>query len=265
MKTFHLIWRYQNKSILLWFLVFVLPVIFLVIMTQLASLMNSQVAGKAAFIVLPGIILSIGPTIGLINLAITIAELRVTKFYKHLAVLMVNVKDFIVSLILYNLLISIISSMWIMGFGFLVYNSQINFSWINWFYVFIAVVLNSILACLIGFCLGIAFNNFKVTVLLAGIIFLLAVFLSGLYLPLLVIKASHYLKYFSYCLPFTYPMGVMILGWYNFVPLYNHHPIVDQGTYNLFDSLTVPLVISCSWILVFALIIYLISKVKKWI
>ncbi|AHF57525.1 ABC transporter permease [Spiroplasma eriocheiris] len=254
---FKLIWKFQSKSWISGALIFIVPVIFLFISVETANTLNSG-SSNGPYLALPGVILAISPLIGLINLGITISEIRNTTFYKHLKISTINLPILFGSLIIYNLFVTIIGTLWIMLVGFSVYHSYLHaFKWINWPLFSLAIIISTILACSLGLLLGIVINNFKWSIIIALVIFLLSIFLSGLYLPLIILKNNLFLTIISYCLPFTYPMGILLVSWYYSPPVIpvTGQPLVKASDYSIFSNLTIPLIISLVLIGIILLVI----------
>lgn len=239
-----LLFKYQIKSWFSFLLCFILPFIFLIFSVAFSNTIYQPSSSNGAFLALPGIIISIGPTIGILNLTLILTDFKQTLFFKRLKSMPLKMSEFFYSVIFYHLLIILIISTELLGFSAAIFHTKIHFDWINWAWLFFTIIINSITSCLIGFIFNIYIEDFKINLITAIIFFLLTVFLSGCYLPLYVIRSSSILKYLALIIPGTYASSLMIYSWYHFTPTYNGRELVSYKDYGIFANYLTPLIIS---------------------
>lgn len=242
--TLKLLFKYQIKSWVSFLLCFILPFIFMFFCVAFAKTIQQPNSSNGAFLALPGIIISIGPTIGILNLTLILSDFKQTLFIKRLKVLPLKMTEFFYSVLLYHLIVILIISTSLIAFSSIIYYQEINFKWINWPWLFITIIINSITSCLIGFSFNQYINDFKINLAVAMTFFLLTMFLSGCYLPLYVIKSNKLLKYLALILPGTYATSLIIYSWYFFTPTYNGRELVSYKDYGIFNNYLIPLIIS---------------------
>lgn len=239
-----LLFKYQVKSWFSFLLCFILPFIFLIFCVAFSNTIQQPISSNGAFLALPGVIISIGPTIGILNLTLILTDFKQTLFFKRLKSMPLKMSEFFYSLVFYHLLIILIISAQLLGFSAAIYHKQIHFDWINWAWLFVTIIINGITSCLIGFIFNIFIEDFKINLIIAIAFFLLTVFLSGCYLPLFVIRTSAILKYLALIIPGTYASSLMIYSWYHFTPTYNGKELISYKDYGIFTNYLIPLIIS---------------------
>lgn len=257
-----LLFKYQIKSWFSFLLCFILPFIFMFLCIAFANTIQQPNSSNGTFLALPGIIISIGPTIGILNLTLVLSDFKQSLFFKRLRSMPIKMLEFFYSIVLYHLIIILVESGLLIGFSSLIYYQEINFNWINWPWIFLTIVINSITSCLIGFLLNQWINDFKINLAIAVTFFLVTMFLSGCYLPLYSIKSSNILKYCALILPGTYASSLMIYGWYSFTPKYNGRELVSYKDYGIFNNYLIPLIIALIIMIVLFNLVFFQKQLK---
>ena len=106
-SIFILLFHYVRKSFQSIFLGFFLPLILLVILVPIIKSFNAD----AERVVLPGLIMSVGPILGIVSLAMTYADFRHSIIIKRIGATPLKPYTFIGSLFIFYVFLIIVGSM----------------------------------------------------------------------------------------------------------------------------------------------------------
>ncbi|ABC01827.1 ABC transporter permease [Mycoplasma capricolum] len=162
---------------------------------------------------IPGIIASACPVVGIVSLSISFSDLKQTIIYKRIAVLPLKPWVFIISVISFFTILTWLSAIWVFIFSLIFWHSQINLTNIHTGYIILGVVFLSIICSSIGVIIGSLTKDYKIANAFSMMFYLLPAFLSGMYLPIKIIIGSNILKIVSLCLPYTYPVTIINYAW----------------------------------------------------
>ncbi|WFQ95134.1 ABC transporter permease [Mycoplasma feriruminatoris] len=202
---YSLLFNYWKKSFHNIFFSFIFPCMFLAILSKVPSFKVSDL--------IPGIIASACPVVGIISLSISFSDLKETVIYKRIAVLPLKPWIFIISIISFFTFLTWLSAIWVFIFSLIFWHSQINLNQINFGYIILGVIFLSIICSSIGVMIGSLAKDYKIANAFSMLFYLLPAFLSGMYLPIKIIISSNVLKIISLCLPYTYPVSIINYGW----------------------------------------------------
>lgn len=246
-SMFRLLFNYWKKSFHSIFFGFVFPIIML---TILVAVLNQK---NAANQILPGLVMSASPVLGIVTLAMTYCDFKQSIIIKRIGATPLKSWIFIVSILLFHVILIFVGSFWILGIGAAFYHSQINFGTINWGYVILSILLSSIMCSAIGIMVGIMAPDFKIANAISLLLYLPTSFLSGQYIPTVAIKNQSVLVIIAKILPFSYPVSIMNRGWNQYGPA----DTLAQAS--LFNNYWIPVVVSLAWIVVLvsgAIVVY---------
>ncbi|WP_308150070.1 hypothetical protein [Spiroplasma sp. AdecLV25b] len=262
LATLKLLFYYQFKSWISVITCLGLPLILMIIVISFANTIQQPNSSNGPFLALPGIIIAIGPIIGILNLTLVLTDFKQSLFFKRLKAMPLKMIDFLYGVIIYQLLIIFTVTIMTMTVAISIYYQQINFAWINWPILSTVLIFNGILSCCTGFLINQYINDFKINLIVAITYFLLTLFLGGCFLPLYVIKNSIILKIMSLLIPTTYLTCLVIYSWYFFTPHYHGHELVSFKDYNLFNNYQIPMIIVVVMTILLLIIIILKEKIK---
>ncbi|EXU60489.1 ABC transporter permease [Mycoplasma mycoides] len=202
---YNLLFNYWKKSFHNIFFSFVFPCMFLAILSKVPSFNIDDL--------IPGIIASACPVVGIISLSISFSDLKQTIIYKRITVLPLKPWIFIISIISFFTILTWLSAIWIFIFALIFWHSQINLVNIHAGFIILGVIFLSIICSSIGVIIGSLAKDYKIANAFSMLFYLPPAFLSGMYLPIKVIIGSNVLKIISLFLPYTYPVTIINYGW----------------------------------------------------
>lgn len=233
---------YLKKSFHSIFFGFVFPIIMLTILVAVMS--KSMDNTPVAEIVLPGLVMSAPPVLGIVTLAMTYSDFKQSIIIKRIGATPLKPWQFITSILIFHVVLIFVGSFWIMGIGAALYHSQINWAVINWGYVTLSILLSAIMCSTVGIMIGIMAPDFKVANAISLLLYLPTSFLSGQYIPFSIIKGQAVLEIIAKIIPFSYPVSIMNRGW-------NHSAfniVLENAA--LFNNYWLPILVSCGWIII---------------
>jgi len=253
LAMFNLLFGYWKKSFHSIFFGFVFPIILLAILVAVMGVNTNN----PAQVLLPGIIMSSSPVLGIVTLAMTYSDFKQSIIIKRIGATPLRSWEFIVSILIFHVILIFVGSFWILGIGTALYHSQIVFSYINWGYYLLAILLSAVMCSAIGIMIGMLAPDFKVANAFALLLYLPSSFLSGQYMPYSAIKNQTTLVIIAKILPFSYPVSIMNRGWNNYAPT----SILTEAA--LFNNYWVPVLVSLIWIFALVTGTILIYKYRR--
>lgn len=246
LAMFQLLFGYFKKSFHSIFFGFVFPIIMLTILVAVLTPSNPS----AAQTVLPGLVMSASPVLGIVTLSMTYSDFKQSIIIKRIGATPLKPWQFISSILIFHVILIFIASFWTLAIGAAFYHSQIDWATINWGYVILAILLSAVMCSAVGIMVGILAPDFKVANAFALLLYLPTSFLSGQYIPYVAIKGQAVLVIIAKIIPFSYPVSIMNRGWNHYAQGNN---LADAA---LFNNYWLPLLVSLVWIsgLIFAAI-----------
>ncbi len=238
LAMFQLLVGYFKKSFHSIFFGFIFPIIMLTILVAVLAPSNPN----AAQTVLPGLVMSASPVLGIVTLSMTYSDFKQSIIIKRIGATPLRPWQFISSILIFHVILIFIGSFWTLGIGGALYHSQINWATINWGFVILAILLLSIMCSAIGIIVGILASDFKVANAFALLLYLPTSFLSGQYIPYMAIKGQPVLVIIAKIIPFSYPVSIMNRGWNNYAAL---NDLINAA---LFNNYWLPILVSLIWI-----------------
>lgn len=238
LAMFKLLFGYLKKSFHSIFFGFVFPIIML---TILVAVLGANTP-NAANTVLPGLVMSASPVLGIVTLAMTYSDFKQSIIIKRIGATPLRPWEFISSILFFHVILIFVGSFWTLGIGAVLYHSQINWDVINWGYVLLSILLSSLMCSAVGVMIGILAPDFKVANAFSLLLYLPTSFLSGQYIPYRGISSQPVLVVIAKIIPFSYPVSIMNRGWNNYADSNN---LVQSA---LFNNYWVPILVSCVWI-----------------
>lgn len=236
LAVFQLLFGYFKKSFHSIFFGFIFPIIMLII---LVAVLNNA---NAAQTILPGLVMSASPVLGIVTLSMTYSDFKQSIIIKRIGATPLRPWQFISSILIFHVILIFIGSFWTLAIGAALYHSQINWGIINWGFVILAILLLSIMCSAIGIMVGILASDFKVANAFALLLYLPTSFLSGQYIPYMAIKGQPVLVIIAKIIPFSYPVSIMNRGWNNYAA---PNDLIDVA---LFNNYWLPILVSLIWI-----------------
>lgn len=236
LAMFQLLFGYFKKSFHSIFFGFIFPIIML---TILVAVLNNR---NAAQTVLPGLVMSTSPVLGIVTLSMTYSDFKQSIIIKRIGATPLRPWQFISSILIFHVILIFIGSFWTLGIGAALYHSQINWGIINWGFIILAILLLSIMCSAIGIMVGILASDFKVANAFALLLYLPTSFLSGQYIPYMAIKGQPVLVIIAKIIPFSYPVSIMNRGWSNYAA---PNDLINAA---LFNNYWLPILVSLIWI-----------------
>lgn len=234
-----LLFSYFKKSFHSIFFGFVFPIIMLAILVAVLTTPDNH---NPAQKILPGLIMSASPVLGIVTLSMTYSDFKQSIIIKRIGATPLKPWQFISSILVFHVILIFIGSFWILTIGAALYHQQINWGIINWGYMLLAILLSSIMCSSVGIMVGILAPDFKVANAFALLLYLPTSFLSGQYIPYAAIKGQPVLVIIAKIIPFSYPVSIMNRGW-------NHYAATsDLANVALFANYWLPVLISLIWI-----------------
>lgn len=250
---FRLLFNYWKKSFHSIFFGFVFPIIMLTILIAVLSISDKNAANN----VLPGLVMSASPVVGIVTLAMTYCDFKQSIIIKRIGSTPLKSWIFILSILLFHVILIFVGSFWILGIGAALYHSQINFTAINWGYVILAILLSATICSAIGTMVGIMASDFKIANAISLLLYLPTSFLSGQYIPISLIKHQSVLIVIAKIIPFSYPISIINRGW-------NQYGITENlANTALFDNYWIPLVVSFVWAILLVSATVIIYKKRR--
>lgn len=251
MSMFKLLFNYWKKSFHSIFFGFVFPLVMLVI------IMAVNTGPGAANQVLPGLVMSASPVLGIVTLAMTYCDFKQSIIIKRIGAAPLKPSVFILSVLLFHVVLIFVGSFWILGIGTAIYHSQINLSTVNWGYVILSILFASIISSAIGLIIGVLAPDYKIANAFSLLLYLPTSFLSGQYLPISMLKNQNALIIIAKILPFSYPVNIMNRGW----NAYGSSSVLNSVS--LYNNYWISIVASLGWIVLFVGLAIFIYKNKK--
>lgn len=239
LAMFQLLFGYFKKSFHSIFFGFIFPIIMLTILVAVLAPSNPN----AAQTVLPGLVMSASPVLGIVTLSMTYSDFKQSIIIKRIGATPLRPWQFISSILIFHVILIFIGSFWTLGIGGALYHSQINWGLINWGFVILAILLLSIMCSAIGIIVGILASDFKVANAFALLLYLPTSFLSGQYIPYMAIKGQPSLVIIAKIIPFSYPVSIMNRGWNNYTA---PNDLINAA---LFNNYWLPILVSLIWII----------------
>jgi len=235
---FQLLFGYFKKSFHSIFFGFIFPIIMLTILVAVLTPSNPN----AAQTVLPGLVMSASPVLGIVTLSMTYSDFKQSIIIKRIGATPLKPWQFISSILIFHVILIFIGSFWTLGIGATLYHNQINWELINWGYILLAILLSSIMCSALGIMVGILASDFKIANAFALLLYLPTSFLSGQYIPYVAIKGQSVLVIIAKIIPFSYPVSIMNRGWNNYG---TPNDLINAA---LFDNYWIPILVSLLWI-----------------
>ncbi|WP_308149479.1 ABC transporter permease [Spiroplasma sp. AdecLV25b] len=236
LAMFRLLLGYLKKSFHSIFFGFVFPIIMLTILVAVLG------GDNAANTVLPGLVMSASPVLGIVTLAMTYSDFKQSIIIKRIGATPLRPWEFISSILIFHVILIFIGSFWTLGIGAALYHNQINWGAINWGYVLLSILLSSVMCSAVGVMVGILAPDFKVANAFSLLLYLPTSFLSGQYIPYQGISKQPALVIIAKIIPFSYPVSIMNRGWNNY------SSSSDLANSALFNNYWVPILVSIVWI-----------------
>lgn len=155
LAMFQLLFGYFKKSFHSIFFGFIFPIIMLTILVAVLTPGNPN----AAQTVLPGLVMSASPVLGIVTLSMTYSDFKQSIIIKRIGATPLKPWQFI-------------GSFWTLGIGAALYHNQINWELINWGYILLAILLSSIMCSAVGIMVGILASDFKIANAFALLLYL---------------------------------------------------------------------------------------------
>ncbi|MCE6056176.1 ABC transporter permease [Mycoplasmopsis agalactiae] len=212
-----LLFNYWKKSFHNVFFAFVFPVMFLLILSAIPTFEVNDL--------IPGIIASACPVVGIVSLSMSFSDLKETIIYKRISVLPLKPWIFVASIISFYTILIWISALWVFIFSLTFWHSKIALGSINFGYIILGMIFLSIICSSLGVIVAVIARDYKMANALSMLFYLPPAWVSGMYLPISVITKSSALKIIAMCLPFSYPVATINYGWNKSLPLLFDSPI----------------------------------------
>lgn len=253
LAMFQLLFGYFKKSFHSIFFGFIFPIIMLTILVAVLAPSNPN----AAQTVLPGLVMSTSPVLGIVTLAMTYSDFKQSIIIKRIGATPLRPWQFISSILIFHVILIFIGSFWTLAIGAALYHSQINWAIINWGFVILAILLLSIMCSAIGIIIGILASDFKVANAFSLLLYLPTSFLSGQYIPYIAIKGQPVLVIIAKIIPFSYPVSIMNRGWNNYAET------SDLINAALFNNYWLPILVSLIWIITLITVAIVAYKYRR--
>ncbi|PZV99951.1 ABC transporter permease [Metamycoplasma auris] len=230
-----LLFNYWRKSFHNVFFAFVFPIMSLLILSAIPKFLIKDLV--------PGMIASAAPVVGIVSLAMSFSDLKETIIYKRISLLPLKTWIFVASIISFYTILIWISALWIFIFS-LIWYKQLPLASINFGYLILGMIFLSIICSSIGVIVATIAKDYKTANAISMLFYLPPAWISGMYLPINIILQSKVLKTISMTMPFSYPVTLINYGWDKNALLLFNEPIwvfvlISLGISILFISLAI--------------------------
>ncbi|WP_342276638.1 hypothetical protein [Spiroplasma endosymbiont of Nebria brevicollis] len=135
LAMFRLLLGYLKKSFHSIFFGFVFPIIMLTILVAVLGANTTNSANT----VLPGLVMSASPVLGIVTLVMTYSDFKQSIIIKRIGATPSRPWEFISSILIFHVILIFVGSFWTLGIDAALYHNQINWGAINWGYVLLSI------------------------------------------------------------------------------------------------------------------------------
>jgi ABC-2 type transport system permease protein len=241
LAIFKLMFNYWKRSPG-WMFGFIFPIFYLLLFQLFIPLQSY----------LPMLLISTTLGSGIFGLGITYADIKNSVIIKKIRTLPLPKWKVVSGIISFNFFITCLTNCWIFLFSALFFHSELNFAYINWFYLVLGFFLAAFMASIIGFLIGSLAANVQDAGNFAFFVTMPSSFFSGQYIP--IKKISSKLGTVAKFIPFSYLNDIMKRA-------FSHYNISAIQDNLLFADYWQPIAFSLIWIVIlFLLALYIYNS-----